>query len=306
MPQSKAPYFPDIPPELARRFRKTVDDTKYTRNIELFIEDMAPAKGARILEVGSGEGILVVMLCKMGFDAVGLEPGDAYVRNAARLLEHNELDPDRVLLGCAERMPFPDAFFDFVISYYTLEHVQDLEQTFREIERVLKPGGRTFHICPNYNSFFEGHFRVFMLPFMSKRAFRNYIRVLKWLKFGRDRMPSVEFADSLCFVRPQRVRAIGKLQPGLRLSESNGGVISVRHGRMVFGNRKLSEKLKRSRSRDALYKGVEIVNRLRLGGLLYTIMMRRKWYPNIKIVGTKESAESSRPIRMGASTINRH
>ena len=116
-------------------------------------------------------------------------------------------------------------------------------------------------------------------------------RVLKWLKLGRDRMPSIEFADSLCFVRPQRVRAIGKSQPGLRLSESNGGVISVRDGRMVFGNRKLSEKLKRSRSRDALYTGVEILNRLRLGGLLYTIMTQRKWYPNIKIVGTKVPVE---------------
>lgn len=291
MAKSGSAYFPDIPAELARGFRKTVDHAKYARNIEFFIEDMAPGKGASILELGGGEGILVAMLCKMGFDAIGLEPGEIYVGNARRLLEHNRIDPERVRLGCAEHIPFPDASFDFVVSYYTLEHVQNLEQTFHEIARVLKPGGKTFHICPNYNSFFEGHFKVFMLPFMSKRTFRNYVRVLKWLSFGRDRMPSLEFADSLCFVRPQLVRAIGESVVGLDLKESDGGVISVDKGRMIFGNRKMSEKMKKSRSRNALYMGVEILNRLRLGGLLYSVVSRRKWYPNIKITGTKESAE---------------
>lgn len=41
----------------------------------------------------------------------------------------------------AQRLSFPDASFDVVISSETMEHVRDPWQGFREIYRVLKPGG---------------------------------------------------------------------------------------------------------------------------------------------------------------------
>jgi demethylmenaquinone methyltransferase/2-methoxy-6-polyprenyl-1,4-benzoquinol methylase len=44
--------------------------------------------------------------------------------------------------GVAERLPFCSSIFDFVIMGYALRHVADLDQTFREYLRVLKPGGR--------------------------------------------------------------------------------------------------------------------------------------------------------------------
>lgn len=39
-------------------------------------------------------------------------------------------------------MPFPDNFFDAVISVNAIDHVDDFEQTSKEIERVLKPSGK--------------------------------------------------------------------------------------------------------------------------------------------------------------------
>lgn len=44
--------------------------------------------------------------------------------------------------GC--KMPYPDNFFDFVISSDTLEHVPDYRNYIKEICRVLKPKGKTF------------------------------------------------------------------------------------------------------------------------------------------------------------------
>ena len=44
--------------------------------------------------------------------------------------------------GRAEALPFPDHAFDFLTMGYALRHVTDLETTFREFRRVLKPGGR--------------------------------------------------------------------------------------------------------------------------------------------------------------------
>jgi 3-oxoacyl-[acyl-carrier-protein] synthase-1 len=46
------------------------------------------------------------------------------------------------VVGRAEALPFPDNSFDFLTMGYALRHVTDLEETFREYQRVLKPGGK--------------------------------------------------------------------------------------------------------------------------------------------------------------------
>lgn len=46
-----------------------------------------------------------------------------------------------VIQGVAERLPFPSASFDFLSMGYALRHVTDLNVTFREYHRVLRPGG---------------------------------------------------------------------------------------------------------------------------------------------------------------------
>ncbi len=50
----------------------------------------------------------------------------------------------RVYCQSLENLTFADASFDFVITEDVLEHVRNHEQAFRELHRVLKPGG--YHI----------------------------------------------------------------------------------------------------------------------------------------------------------------
>ena len=45
-------------------------------------------------------------------------------------------------------LSFSDASFDLVLCNELFEHVQDLELAFREIARVLRPGGRLVATCP--------------------------------------------------------------------------------------------------------------------------------------------------------------
>jgi ubiquinone/menaquinone biosynthesis C-methylase UbiE len=44
--------------------------------------------------------------------------------------------------GEAERLPFPDASYDVVISNGVIDLVPDKDAVFRELFRVLAPGGR--------------------------------------------------------------------------------------------------------------------------------------------------------------------
>ena len=43
--------------------------------------------------------------------------------------------------GFAEKMPYPDDFFDVVISVNAIDHVDDIDLVSKEIQRVLKPDG---------------------------------------------------------------------------------------------------------------------------------------------------------------------
>lgn len=100
---------------------------------------------AASLELGCGTGFFALNLAqagvldKSGIAVTDISPGMVEVaqRNAKSL--GFEVD-GRV--ADAETLPFGDASFDLVFGHAVLHHIPDLDQSFREVLRVLKPGGR--------------------------------------------------------------------------------------------------------------------------------------------------------------------
>lgn len=76
-------------------------------------------RGARILDAGAGGGEVVYVLRKLGFDASGLEPDEAYARHARETLGVP------VTTGFVQDASFPANTFDVVTMYHALEHVED-------------------------------------------------------------------------------------------------------------------------------------------------------------------------------------
>ncbi|WP_431857337.1 methyltransferase domain-containing protein [Azospirillum sp.] len=147
---------------------------------------IADLRGKRILEVGSGCGMLVVRgRVAHGLDLWGVEPSageyGATLDVARRLLDHYGLPQDAIAEAPGEALPFPDASFDVVYSSNVLEHVRDPQAVIDEAVRVLKPGGQLLFVVPNYGSWWEGHYGILWLPRMPAWLAKAYVRLL-----GRD------------------------------------------------------------------------------------------------------------------------
>lgn len=146
-------------------------------------------KKMRILDMASGCGTFVFYGLLNGYDVYGIEPEDWKHRfNAMKAKERSYPSRwmQRFFRSFGEALPFKDQSFDIVSSYQTLEHVQSQEKCIDEMKRVLKPGGYVFIRCPDYTSWFEGHYRIPMLPLMNKKLFKQYLKMLGRPKKGLE------------------------------------------------------------------------------------------------------------------------
>jgi SAM-dependent methyltransferase len=105
--------------------------------------------GEVVLDLGSGAGFDVFIAArKVGPTgrAIGVDMTPEMIakarRNAARYREQTGLDNVEFRLGEIEHLPVADASVDVVISNCVINLSPDKPQVWREIARVLKPGGR--------------------------------------------------------------------------------------------------------------------------------------------------------------------
>lgn len=115
--------------------------------LESFLEQIVseirdPQSAIRILDVGCGTGANLEMLANFG-DAEGVDVSDDALEfcRAKGLKTHK---------GLAEKLPFEDESFDLVTALDVVEHLDDDVSGLKEMNRVLKKGGRTLIFVPAF------------------------------------------------------------------------------------------------------------------------------------------------------------
>jgi SAM-dependent methyltransferase len=131
-------YLPEwleaVPPEVVDRFVGVGNPFSVRK----------PTAGTGVLDVGCGCGLdafVAAGLVGPEGRAVGLDLSADMLRPAQEALATSRVRNLGFERGSVEVLPFEDASFDLVISNGAMNLVPDKDAAFREIHRVLKPGG---------------------------------------------------------------------------------------------------------------------------------------------------------------------
>jgi arsenite methyltransferase len=112
--------------------------------------------GERVLDVGSGPGLLVAEMAEQVAPTghvTGLDIAESMVmiarqRCAKEPIKHRTT----IIQGDATDLPFPDATFDAAVSTQVYEYVPEVRAALEELHRVLRAGGRALILDTDWDS----------------------------------------------------------------------------------------------------------------------------------------------------------
>lgn len=97
-----------------------------------------PLRGKTVLDAGCGYGHDLPFYAKRGACVYGTDPSKAMIDLARQRCPECAA---RLSVQPIQKTAFSSRFFDLVTSIYALHNAPDLQPAFREMHRILKPGG---------------------------------------------------------------------------------------------------------------------------------------------------------------------
>lgn len=111
----------------------------------------------RYLDVGCGNGAFTISLGSDFSEVYGIDVEGDRLAEFRQKIQERGLRNFSVQSMSAEKMGFPDNYFDVITAIEVIEHIPGLGSALDEIYRVLKPGGVFGITCPNRLFPFETH-----------------------------------------------------------------------------------------------------------------------------------------------------
>jgi SAM-dependent methyltransferase len=183
-------------PFTGERYVPEVRGQIYYEHVHRYALAFEMARDLDVLDIASGEGYGAAYLAIVARSVVGVDIDAESVRHAAARYTAMNLS---FRTGSCTRIPLPSESIDLVVSFETIEHIEEHEQFMRELVRVLRPHGRLLISSPN------------KLVYSDKAQYRNpyHARELYFDEF-RDLLQNW---FPFCRVYGQRIIATSAIHP---------------------------------------------------------------------------------------------
>ena len=133
--------------EKADRFRERVR--------EVCERALRPGGRVRALDLGCGSGFMSLILLDAGCSVVGIDFSEAMLAQARANAAGEGFDCCEFIHMRAQELDFPNCYFDLVVTRNVTWILQDVDQVYAEVMRVLAPGGYFLNLDANYGRAFN-------------------------------------------------------------------------------------------------------------------------------------------------------
>ena len=189
-----------------------------------FIDIVNPCEGDKIIDVGSGSGDLVLEILKrdlnLKIDMIDLNK-EMLLEGKKRIKNNNV----KFFQQNAENLNFLNNIYDKYLISFCLRNVTDIDQSFKEAFRILKPGGQYY--CLEFsrpNSFIlaniYSHYKSNIIPTFGK-IFSNNREAYNYLNESIDLFPK---QDEL----KERIESVGFIS--VKYTNLFDGIVSIHTG----------------------------------------------------------------------------
>jgi len=128
----------------AERTAGSVLEVRYARSgpTDRELRLIGDAAGLRTLDLGTGSGQAAIALARRGATSIAIDTSAARIASAQRAAERSAVRVEWHTGDLSELAFLSADSIDLVFSAYALGAVEDLDRLFRQVHRVLRPGGR--------------------------------------------------------------------------------------------------------------------------------------------------------------------
>jgi len=129
--------------QAAENWDKEFDNPRLQAFLEQFVPSFGLLPGQRVLDVGTGTGILIPFLHR-ALGSKGHITAIDYAQNMVDIcrIKHAHLSNVSVIVANSENLQFPDASFDAITCFGLFPHLDNKKATLNQFHRVLKSRGK--------------------------------------------------------------------------------------------------------------------------------------------------------------------
>ncbi|PIY80169.1 MAG: hypothetical protein COY80_04335 [Candidatus Pacebacteria bacterium CG_4_10_14_0_8_um_filter_42_14] len=169
MKKNKKMYFYE---SIASEFDSIVKMYDTNKRLEVVYKQLLPEdiSGKKLLDAGCGTGWFSGGAAERGASVTSMDLGEGLLNEVKKKCK------SKTVVGSIEKMPFPDASFDIVVTSEVIEHIPHQILAFKELSRVLKPGGTLILTTPN-------KFWYWSVVIANKLNLRPYQGLENWLSW---------------------------------------------------------------------------------------------------------------------------